>query len=125
MKHSLLLVFYVIASFVLVSNQMSSKVMATEDVELHSKGNSNGGGNTRSITILPVQASVNNSTVFITFWNSPSVATVTITHVQDGMVQTEVFQTPQTVQIPLVNGTGNYTIEICCENLDVEGDFIL
>ena len=103
-------------------NVMSSEMEDTKDIELEAKTK---GKDSRSI--LPVRAWFDNQTVYVSFMDIPSSATVIISDLIGGEQLIENYVSPTTVTIPLIP-TQNVTpfeIVILCGGYEYSGEFEL
>ena len=103
-------------------NVMSSEMEDTKDIELEAKTK---GKDSRSI--LPVRAWLDNQTVYVSFMDIPSSATVIISDLIGGEQLIENYVSPTTVTIPLIP-TQNVTpfeIVILCGGYEYSGEFEL
>lgn len=79
----------------------------------------------RTRSVCPVEAWRQGTFVYVSFYSGSVVATVSITNIQNGEVITNVYQSPQTVSIPVYGGSGVYKIEIYYDSKGFIGDFEL
>jgi hypothetical protein len=104
-------------------NAISSEMGDTKDIEL--KGEKKGTKDQR--TLLPICAWLDNQTVYVSFTDIPSSATVIISDLIGGEQLIENYVSPTTVTIPLIP-TQNVTpfeIVILCGGYEYSGEFEL
>lgn len=76
-------------------------------------------------SILPVRATINESTVTVVFYDSLPEVTILIRNAEGTVVSEEVYQSPSAVQIPVTAGKGDYKIEIVYADMYLYGDFTI
>lgn len=98
-----------------------AKVADTRDIELRAKT-----GNRELRSLPPVRAWIDNQTVYVSFLDLPSTATVVITNTENSETQTMSFSFPQTVSIPISQESGEeYEIQISYDSKSFVGNFEL
>ena len=79
----------------------------------------------RTRSICPVEAWYQGTNVYISFLDQPVIATISITNILNGDVTTNVYQSPQTILIPVYGGSGEYQIEVSYDSKSFVGHFEL
>jgi hypothetical protein len=79
----------------------------------------------RTRSICPVEAWYQGTNVYISFLDQPVIATISIINILNGEVTTNVYQSPQTILIPVYGGSGEYQIEVSYDSKSFVGHFEL
>lgn len=117
--YSLLLVVFI--GLFLIPNNMYSRTTASRDIDI--KAGQEHKLDLRSV--LPVRATINESTVTVVFYDSLPEVTILIRNAEGTVVSEEVYQSPSAVQIPVTAGKGDYKIEIVYADMYLYGDFTI
>lgn len=97
-----------------------AKVTNSRDIEIRAKKET--GGEPRSL--VPVQAWVDENTVHVSLIEHSDAVTVTIASVDGRFFVKEIYQSPQTISIP-IEEIGEFQIEISYGEKVFVGDFEL
>lgn len=76
-------------------------------------------------SVLPVRAWLEGTDVYVTFLNSPQEVFITVFDSAGTVVEENVCQSPQTIQMHILEGKGNYRIEISYSEVYLSGEFSL
>lgn len=117
--YSLLLVVFI--GLFLIPNDMYSRTTASRDIDIKA-------GQEHKLdwrSVLPVRATINESTVTVVFYDSLPEVTILIRNAEGTVVSEEVYQSPSAVQIPVTAGKGDYKIEIVYADMYLYGDFTI
>ena len=79
----------------------------------------------RPRSVFPVQAWRIGTDVYVSFMNAPKEVVISIKDENGTVVAEKVLVLPEVVQIPVINGAGNYTVEVSYEDTYLIGDFSL
>ncbi|WP_456088110.1 DUF3244 domain-containing protein [Parabacteroides sp.] len=90
---------------------LSAKVTDTRDIELRS--------------LLPVRAWLDNRVVYVSFFELPAEATVSILDAEGNLVNVCQYQSPEVISFPIVEGEGTFRIEIKYDSNIFIGEFEL
>lgn len=99
---------------------LSAKVTDTRDIELRTKA-----GNKELRSLLPVRAWLNNRVVYVSFFELPAEATVSILDAEGNLVNVCQYQSPEVISFPIVEGEGTFRIEIKYDSNIFIGEFEL
>lgn len=97
---------------------LQAKVTDTREIILKTNGKEE---DPRSL--LPVYVWLDGRTVYVSFRETAEVAIVSLTDTQSGDVVTEMFTTPETVSIPMIEKGKTYTIQIEYDDKCFSGTF--
>lgn len=113
------LIFIVISLFsvLAICDQVSAKVTDSREIELRAKIRQK---DPRSIS--PVRAWIDNQTVYVSFLDLPSTATVVITNVETGGSVTKSLSFQKMLSVSLEE-KGKYRIDINYDSEFFEGNF--
>lgn len=121
MKRIYSLLLGVFIGLFLIPNNMYSRTTASRDIDI--KAGQEHKLDLRSV--LPVRATINESTVTVVFYDSLPEVTILIRNAEGTVVSEEVYQSPSAVQIPVTAGKGDYKIEIVYADMYLYGDFTI
>lgn len=76
-------------------------------------------------SVLPVRATIDESTVTVFFYDSLPEVTIIIRNAEGTVVSEAVYQSPSVVQIPVTAGKGDYKIEITYPDMYLHGEFTI
>lgn len=119
LKKLILIFVYVLLSTCVMPDLVFAKVMDSRDIKIRAKTETN-----IPRSILPVRAYVDGQTVYVSFYELPEEATVTVVASQSGLAIKKVYQSPQAISIS-VEEVGEFQIEISYGPKAFIGDFVL
>ena len=76
-------------------------------------------------SILPVRAWQEENTIWVEFFNSPESATITVKKSGGNEVFSKAFSSPELIQLPLIQLSGEYVVEITYGDIILSGEFII
>ena len=120
LKKLMLIFVYVLLSTWIMPDFAFAKVTNSRDIEIRAKKEK--GGEPRSL--VPVQAWVDENTVYVSLIEHSDAVTVTIASVDGSFFVKEIYQFPQTISIP-IEEVGEFQIEISYGEKVFVGDFEL
>lgn len=119
LKKLVLIFIYVLLATWTLPDLAFAKIMDSREIEIRAKEEKN---NPRSL--FPVRAWVDGNTIYVTFYELPSTATVTIIKMQNGNDMTTTYQSPQTISL-FLDELGEYEILISYNSKEFVGNFDL
>ena len=120
LKKLMLIFVYVLLSTWIIPDFAFAKVTNSRDIEIRAKKEK--GGEPRSL--VPVQAWVDENTVYVSLIEHSDAVTVTIASVDGSFFVKKIYQFPQTISIP-IEEIGEFQIEISYGEKVFVGDFEL
>lgn len=121
MKRIYALLLVVLIGMVLVPNDTYGRTTTSRDIDM--KAGQEDKLDLRSV--LPVRATINESTVTVFFYDSLPEVTIIIRNAEGTVVSEAVYQSPSVVQIPVTAGKGDYKIEITYPDMYLHGEFTI
>lgn len=76
-------------------------------------------------SILPVRAWQEENTIWVEFFNSPESAIITVKKSGGNEVFSKTFSSPELIQLPLIQLSGEYVVEITYGDIILSGEFII
>lgn len=121
MKRIYALLLVMLIGMVLVPNDMYGRTTASRDIDIKA-------GQEHKLdwrSVLPVRATIDESTVTVFFYDSLPEVTIIIRNAEGTVVSEAVYQSPSVVQIPVTAGKGDYKIEITYPDMYLHGEFTI
>lgn len=119
LKKLILIFIYVLLATWTLPDLTFAKIMDSREIEIRAKEKKN---DPRSL--FPVRVWLDGKTVYVTFYELPSTATVTIIKMQNGNDMTTTYQSPQTISL-FLDELGEYEIQISYSSKEFVGNFDL
>lgn len=121
MKRIYCLLLVVIIGAIIAPNDVCGRTTASRDIDI--KAGHDHKHDMRSV--LPVRATIDESTVTVFFYDSLPEVTIIIRNAEGTVVSEAVYQSPSVVQIPVTAGKGDYKIEITYPDMYLHGEFTI
>lgn len=118
MKTHQVLFSILMTGFVLLSVTVYGRTMDSRDIRLKAADSQK-----TARSVVPVRASIDGTTVSVSFYSSFSEATISIIDSTGAVVEEQTYQSPQSVQIPIEAEKGDYKIVIVYLDKTLSGDF--
>ena len=106
---------------VLVGFSAFSKTADSRDIELRARQSDQ----EALRSVLPVRAWQEENTIWVEFFNSPESATITVKKSGGNEVFSKTFSSPELIQLPLTQLSGEYVVEITYGDIILSGEFII